>query len=175
MKPESRLCIEVRPLGCQRPRSRYTLLVVKIHLISLANRARSDGFDSLAKVYLDRLATYVKTESTVLRSEDLFFEWVERQRSRTAPLLLLLDSRGHQLSSEQFAEWIGRQRDSGTQSLVLAIGPADGWTAERANAQIMLLSLGAMTMPHEMVRLVLAEQLYRAFTILSGHPYHSGH
>jgi 23S rRNA (pseudouridine1915-N3)-methyltransferase len=148
---------------------------VKIHLISIANRARSDGFDTLAKVYLDRLAPYIKTEATVLRSETAFFEWAERMRERTAPVLLLLDSRGRQLSSEQFAEWLGGQRDSGTQSLVIAIGPADGWTDEARVRANTLLSLSNMTMPHEMVRLVLAEQLYRAFTILAGHPYHSGH
>lgn len=154
---------------------RATLSHVKIHLISIANRARSDGYDSLAKVYLDRLAPYVKTEATVLRSETAFFEWAERLRERTAPVLTLLDSRGRQLSSELFAEWMGKQRDSGTQSLVMAIGPADGWSTEARGRADMLLSLSSMTMPHEMVRLVVAEQLYRAFTILSGHPYHSGH
>ncbi len=148
---------------------------MKIHLISIANRARSDGFDSLAKVYFDRLAPYIKMETTVLRSEAAFFEWAERVRERTAPVLMLLDSRGRQFSSEQFAEWLGRHRDSGTQSLVLAIGPADGWTADGRGRADTLLSLSSMTMPHEMVRLVLAEQLYRAFTILAGHPYHSGH
>jgi 23S rRNA (pseudouridine1915-N3)-methyltransferase len=148
---------------------------VKIHLISLANRSKSDEFDPLARLYLNRLEPYVKTGSTVLRNEELFFEWVERQRSRTAPVLLLLDSRGRQFSSVEFAKWLGKQRDGGTQTLVAAIGPADGWTAPaRARADV-LLSLGAMTLPHELVRVVLAEQLYRAFTILAGHPYHSGH
>jgi|SRR5664279_3910864 len=156
-------------------RRRATLSDVKIHLISIANRARSDGFDSLAKVYIDRLAPYVKTEATVLRSEALFFEWAERTRERTPPVLLLLDSRGRQFSSEQFAEWLGKQRDSGKQSLVIAIGPADGWSGQARDRADTLLSLSSMTMPHEMVRLVVAEQLYRAFTILAGHPYHSGH
>jgi 23S rRNA (pseudouridine1915-N3)-methyltransferase len=148
---------------------------LKIQLISLANRSKNDGFDSLAQMYLDRLETYVKTESTVLRSEALFFEWVERQKSRTPPLLLLLDSRGQQFSSVNFAKWLGKQRDAGTQTLVVAIGPADGWTTPARARADLLLSLGAMTLPHGLVRVVLAEQLYRAFTILAGHPYHSGH
>jgi 23S rRNA (pseudouridine1915-N3)-methyltransferase len=151
------------------------LFVLKIHVISLANRAKSDAFDSLARLYLDRLEPYVKTESTVFRNEDLFFEWVERQRSRTAPVLLLLDSRGQQFSSVDFSKWLGRQRDRGTQTLVVAIGPADGWSATARARADKLLSLGLMTLPHELVRVVLAEQLYRAFTILAGHPYHSGH
>jgi 23S rRNA (pseudouridine1915-N3)-methyltransferase len=89
--------------------------------------------------------------------------------------VILLDSRGQQYSSEEFASQMGRLRDEGAQKVVLAIGPADGWSAaarERAN---LLLSLGRMTLPHQLARVVLAEQVYRAFTILAGHPYHSGH
>ncbi len=59
--------------------------------------------------------------------------------------------------------------------IVFAIGPASGWSdGARKSAQTML-SLGPMTLPHEMARLVVAEQLYRAFTIVAGHPYHTGH
>jgi 23S rRNA (pseudouridine1915-N3)-methyltransferase len=58
---------------------------------------------------------------------------------------------------------------------VLAIGPADGWSAEARQRADLLLSLGRMTLPHQLARVVLAEQVYRAFTILAGHPYHSGH
>lgn len=148
---------------------------MKIHIISLANRARSDAFGTLTDLYLDRLTPYIKVEATVLRNEQAFFDWVERQRSRTPPFVAMLDSRGRQSSSEQFAEWLGRQRDGGTQTLVFAIGSADGWTAEGRCRADSLLSLGAMTLPHELVRVVLVEQLYRAFTILAGHPYHSGH
>ena len=96
-----------------------------------------------------------------------------RQRARTAAWLVLLDSRGKALSSEQLAEWLGTRRDSGQQMVVFAIGPANGWSDLR-QAQTVL-SLGPMTLPHELARLVLAEQLYRSFTILAGHPYHTGH
>jgi 23S rRNA (pseudouridine1915-N3)-methyltransferase len=79
------------------------------------------------------------------------------------------------MTSEAFAGWLGARRDEGTQHLVFAIGPADGWSeATREHAQL-LLSLGLMTLAHALARLVAAEQLYRAFTILSGHPYHAGH
>jgi 23S rRNA (pseudouridine1915-N3)-methyltransferase len=88
---------------------------------------------------------------------------------------VLLDSRGRQMTSEAFADWLGARRDEGAQHIVFAIGPASGWSEaarERAN---LLLSLGPMTMAHSLARLVAAEQLYRAFTILTGHPYHVGH
>ncbi len=79
------------------------------------------------------------------------------------------------MTSEAFAAWVGARRDDGTQHIVFAIGPVSGWSdTARARAQL-LLSLGSLTLAHALARLVLAEQLYRAFTILSGHPYHTGH
>jgi len=102
-------------------------------------------------------------------------EWLERQERRTPALAVLLDSRGRQMTSEGFAAWLGGRRDEGNQHIVFAVGPASGWSdAARGRAQL-LLSLGPMTLAHAMARLVMAEQLYRAFTILTGHPYHAGH
>jgi 23S rRNA (pseudouridine1915-N3)-methyltransferase len=101
------------------------------------------------------------------------FAFVARQRTRTPAWLVLLDGRGEAWSSEELAKWLAVRRDSGQQMIVFAIGPASGWS-DRAPAQTML-SLGRMTLPHELARLVMAEQLYRAFTILAGHPYHTGH
>jgi 23S rRNA (pseudouridine1915-N3)-methyltransferase len=124
-------------------------------------------------LYLKRIAPYAAIEAVAFRSEEALFDFVARQRARTAAWLVLLDSRGKALSSEQLAEWLGTRRDSGQQMVVFAIGPANGWSDLR-QAQTVL-SLGPMTLPHELARLVLAEQLYRAFTILAGHPYHTGH
>ena len=88
-----------------------------------------------------------------------------------------LDSRGKSLSSEKFAEWIGARRDGGVQEVWLAVGPADGWShaPENSDPNDLWLSLGAMTLPHELARVVVAEQLYRVWAILEGHPYHRGH
>ncbi|MFB9953398.1 23S rRNA (pseudouridine(1915)-N(3))-methyltransferase RlmH [Rhizobium puerariae] len=87
-------------------------------------------------------------------------------------ILILLDERGKALDSEAFADLIGRYRDNGKRDLMLAIGGADGLDPElRARADIVL-NLGSMTWPHQLVRILIAEQLYRAVTILSGHPYH---
>jgi 23S rRNA (pseudouridine1915-N3)-methyltransferase len=134
-----------------------------------------DGFDALARLYLDRCAPFARCEAEAFRGEEAFLEWLGRQQGRTAAVPVLLDSRGRQMTSEAFASWLGARRDEGAQHIVLAIGPADGWSeAARERAQL-LLSLGPMTLAHALARLVAAEQLYRAFTILTGHPYHGGH
>ncbi|MGD0798977.1 MAG: 23S rRNA (pseudouridine(1915)-N(3))-methyltransferase RlmH [Acidobacteriaceae bacterium] len=139
------------------------------------SRSRSSPADALAADYLTRAAHFAPTAAEAYASEAAFLASLDRIAARTAPHLILLDSRGQQLTSEAFAAHIGRQRDSGTQSLILAIGPADGWSAAaRARASLML-SFGNITLPHALARAVLAEQLYRALTILANHPYHSGH
>jgi len=148
---------------------------MKLTLVSIAGRARSDHFDALVGEYVSRTAAYAPTETAVYRTSKLFFESLEKQRTRTAAALVLLDSRGRQFSSEELAGWLGRQRDEGRQRVIFAIGPADGWSSDERAQAGLLLSLGAMTLPHELARVVLSEQVYRAFTILAGHPYHSGH
>jgi 23S rRNA (pseudouridine1915-N3)-methyltransferase len=100
---------------------------------------------------------------------------LERQKGRTPTLTVLLDSRGRTMSSEAFAGWLGSRRDDGSQHIVFAVGPASGWSETARKKAQLLLSMGPMTMAHALARLVMAEQLYRAFTILTGHPYHSGH
>jgi 23S rRNA (pseudouridine1915-N3)-methyltransferase len=88
---------------------------------------------------------------------------------------VLFDSCGRQMTSEAFAAWLGTRRDEGTQHILFAIGPASGWSAVARERAQLLLSFGPMTLAHALARLVAAEQLYRAFTILTGHPYHAGH
>lgn len=86
--------------------------------------------------------------------------------------LILLDESGSTLSSESFAGMIRDERDKGTGCLAFAIGGADGHgEAMRMRAQ-QVLSFGAMTMPHQIVRVLVLEQLYRAATMIAGHPYH---
>ena len=87
-------------------------------------------------------------------------------------VLILLDERGKSLGSPGFADLLASYRDAGKRDLMIAIGGADGLDPslyERADAT---LCLGKMTWPHQLARILLAEQLYRAVTILSGHPYH---
>jgi 23S rRNA (pseudouridine1915-N3)-methyltransferase len=151
---------------------------VKLILAAISpsrSRAKSGAAATLTADFIDRASRFLPCEAQAHGSEAALLTWLDRQSARTAPVLILLDSRGRQLTSEEFAAAIGRHRDNGTQSLVLAIGPADGWSAAARARASLLLSFGAITLPHELARVVLAEQTYRALTILAGHPYHSGH
>lgn len=86
--------------------------------------------------------------------------------------LICLDPGGEFLSSEAFAKLLARSRDDGAGGVAFLIGGADGLAKEALAKAAKVLSLGPMTLPHGLARIVLAEQLYRAATILSGHPYH---
>lgn len=87
---------------------------------------------------------------------------------------VLLDERGRDLSSEELAAILGRWRDEGVREARFVIGAADGHDdGARASADL-LLAFGRATWPHLLARAMLAEQLYRATTILAGHPYHRG-
>jgi 23S rRNA (pseudouridine1915-N3)-methyltransferase len=97
-----------------------------------------------------------------------------RAHCATTPgtLLVLLDETGMMQGSQEFAGFIAARRDGGTRRMVLAIGGADGHDASLRAQAALVLSFGRATWPHQLVRVMLAEQLYRAATILSGHPYH---
>jgi 23S rRNA (pseudouridine1915-N3)-methyltransferase len=136
-----------------------------------------DGYEALISGYLKRCAGVMRCSPQTFRSQGAFLEWLGKQRGRTEAALLMLDPRGPQMTSESLAEWLRIRRDEGLQHVVFAIGPADGWSADalaEGKRRGGLLSLGSMTLAHQLARLVMAEQLYRACTILTGHPYHRG-
>jgi 23S rRNA (pseudouridine1915-N3)-methyltransferase len=163
---------------CQPPENRSLPQAGKplnLILAFVAQKTRGDLLGPSIRQYLERIRPYATIESIPFRNEDGLLAFVAQQHARTPAWLSMLDSRGKVLSSEAFAIWLRQRRDSGQQTIVFAVGPASGWS-ETAIAQAQsVLSLGPMTLPHELARLVLAEQVYRAFTILSGHPYHTGH
>jgi 23S rRNA (pseudouridine1915-N3)-methyltransferase len=134
-----------------------------------------DGFDALVQVYLERCSRFARCQAEAFQSQEALIVWLARRQARTPATLVLLDSRGKTMTSEAFAAWLGARRDDGVQHMVFAVGPASGWSEPARKRADLQLSLGPMTLAHALARLVLAEQLYRAFTILSGHPYHGGH
>ncbi len=105
----------------------------------------------------------------------------ERQKEESEKLLkvlpkgarkILLDGRGQQLTSEKFAAKLSGFRDAGAPAAALLVGGADGFDQGVVKGADLSFSFGAATFPHQIVRILLAEQIYRAITILSGHPYH---
>jgi 23S rRNA (pseudouridine1915-N3)-methyltransferase len=125
--------------------------------------------------YLARASKALPVAFEEFRSEAAFWAWVEKRRGRLPAFLVLSDSAGKQFNSEDFATELAHVRDRGAQQWVMAIGPADGWTAAVRRRADLLLSFGKMTLPHELAAVLAAEQIYRATTIWSGHPYHGGH
>ena len=143
--------------------------------IAWIGRTRSSPIQSLTAEYLKRLSRYAASDALELMSEAALLKLVEKSASRTHPVLVLLDSRGQQLTSEEIANFLEYHQSHGTQELLFAVGPADGWSDTTRAAANNILSFGKITLPHELARVVLLEQLYRGFTILKGHPYHGGH
>lgn len=129
----------------------------------------------LIDMYLERSQRFTPCSQRIFASEAKLLEFLADATARTRPALLVTDSRGQQLSSEDLAGAIGTLQDSGTQQLVLAIGPADGWSPAALARADRTLAFGRITLPHELAAAVAAEQIYRALTIRAGHPYHSGH
>jgi len=138
-------------------------------------KTKNPAIQSLTDDYLKRIQRYTDAEGVSLPDEPSLLKLREKSGTRPAHTLVLLDSRGRQLSSEEFAAFLQSHQDRNPQPLVLAIGPADGFSDATRKAAAATLSLGKMTLAHELARIVLLEQIYRAFTILKGHPYHTGH
>ena len=149
---------------------------MKLLLYSVrAGRGHSREAEALTVEYLKRLRTPFSAEARVFRTETLLLDSLAAERKAGATAVWLADGRGKAMSSEDWAAAMRAAQDGGKRTLVLAIGPADGWSAAALAGEVRLISLGPMTLPHELARIVVAEQLYRATTILAGHPYHCGH
>lgn len=158
---------------------------VTIHAVG---RLKAGPERELAARYLDRFS---KTGASLGLEFSRIIETPEsrasnaetREREEAAALerslpadtaLMLLDERGKTPDSEQFAAMLSRWNDTGKRDLVIAIGGADGHDPALRQKADAVIGFGKMTWPHQLVRILLAEQLYRAATILAGHPYHRG-
>ncbi len=144
--------------------------------VAWIGKTKEPAIQALTDEYLKRISRYAEVAGLPLKDEAAILSLAsgERQQNRERHKLVLLDSRGKQLSSEELAEFLKREQVSAI-PLVFAIGGSDGFSEEARRLAGFTLSLGKMTLPHELARVVLVEQLYRAFTILKNHPYHLGH
>lgn len=127
--------------------------------------ARSHGFGNVDLVEL--------AESSARHSEQRKAEEAKALLGRCGPgPVIVFDERGISLTSEQVAHKFSTWRDSGEAAINLIIGGPDGLDASVREAASLVLSFGAMTMPHQIVRALALEQVYRCLTILARHPYH---
>jgi 23S rRNA (pseudouridine1915-N3)-methyltransferase len=146
--------------------------------IAWIGKTKEPAIQALTEEYLKRISRYAQVEGMALRDESALLQMCGREGKATSAkksTLIPMDSRGKQFSSEEFARFLGEYEGHNPLPVVFAIGPADGFSEATRSAAQHTISLSAMTMAHELARVVLLEQVYRAFTILKGHPYHSGH
>ena len=156
---------------------------MKIKIVWIG-KTKDPAIQALTEEYLKRITRFAPVEGSALRGEaELLYVCgrvpASRGRNRAVGVakstLVLMDSRGKEFSSEEFARFLGDYQDRNPLPLVFAVGPPDGFSEVARTAAQHTLSLGKMTLAHELARVILLEQVYRAFTILKGHPYHSGH
>lgn len=162
------------PQGARTSQEKTSEVGVKLQ-IAWIGKTKEAAIRALTDEYLKRISRFVGSESHEMSSEQALLDLAAGAAGRTKPVLILLDARGRQFTSEEFAELLRDQQDRGTQNLFFAVGPADGFSDKARHSADLVLSFGKMTLAHELARVVLLEQIYRAFTILRGHPYHTGH
>lgn len=151
-------------------------MALRLTLLSIRPAANHHAaLSAAAEQYLQRCGRTLPAASRVFRTEAALLTAVADEKRAGAALFWMADLGGKALDSVAFAEQIREAREGGIRHLLLAVGAANGWSAVARSAADLRLSLGAMTLPHELAWLVLAEQVYRASTILQGHPYHLGH
>ena len=142
--------------------------------VAWIGKTKEPAIQTLTDNYLKRISRYAEVAGLALKDEAAVLSRARGERQKERYKLILLDARGKQLSSEELAEFLAREQ-SNAAPLLFAIGGADGFSDEARRQADFVLSLGRMTLPHELARVVLVEQLYRALTILKKHPYHLGH
>jgi 23S rRNA (pseudouridine1915-N3)-methyltransferase len=141
---------------------------MKIHLVMLGKTRRPE-IRALLDDYLARIRRFADVQLTELR-EDSAASLRKLTLDSTATIVLL-DEAGKPQTSAQFAKWLGETRDRGTREIAFLCGGAEGFPEALRRRATQKLSLSSLTFSHELARAMLAEQLYRAFAILTGHPY----
>jgi 23S rRNA (pseudouridine1915-N3)-methyltransferase len=141
---------------------------MKIRLIMLGKTRRPE-VRALVDDYMARMARFAEVEVTELREDSAAA--LRKLTVDPAATVVLLDDAGKQQTSAQFAKWLGAARDRGAREIVFLCGAAEGFPETLRRHVTQKLSLSSLTFSHELARAMLAEQLYRAFAILAGHPY----
>jgi 23S rRNA (pseudouridine1915-N3)-methyltransferase len=141
--------------------------LMRIQLL-LLGKTRRPEMCALLNDYVKRISRSCPIEIMEVRDADAVLKRLDADRAATP---ILLDAGGRTIDSNTLARWIGELRDRGTRQIIFVCGNAGGFPESLRVRVPQKLSLSAMTLSHELARVVLAEQLYRAFAILSGSPY----
>jgi 23S rRNA (pseudouridine1915-N3)-methyltransferase len=144
--------------------------------VAWIGKTKEPAIQALTDEYVKRVSRYADIAGIALKDEIAVAALArgEGAKKKDRHKLILLDSRGKQLTSEELAEFLEREQMN-VLPLLFAIGGSNGFNDETRRDADFMLSLGKFTLPHELARVVLLEQIYRAFTILKNHPYHWGH
>ena len=141
---------------------------MRIQLLFLGKTRRPE-IRALIDDYVGRIRRYTEIEVRELRPDSP--ARLKRLDLDGGGAVVLLDAEGKELSSEQFAGWLGSCRDKGAGELVFLCGAAEGFPEALARQATLRISLSPLTFSHELARVMVAEQIYRAFALLAGHPY----
>jgi 23S rRNA (pseudouridine1915-N3)-methyltransferase len=141
---------------------------MRIRLI-LLGKTRRPEIRALLDDYAGRIRRNADLEIIEVREDSAAA--LRRLDASAGATVVLLDAEGTRFDSAQFAAWLGRCRDGGVRELVFLCGAAEGFPEALARRATKRIALSAMTFSHELARVMLTEQIYRAFAILAGHPY----
>jgi 23S rRNA (pseudouridine1915-N3)-methyltransferase len=141
---------------------------MKIRLVMLG-KTRREEIRALLDDYVKRIGRYAEIAVSEIREASPAA--LRKLKTEPGATLVLVDAAGNSFTSQQFARWLGGLRDLAAREIVFLCGDAEGFPAELRALATQKISLSSFTMPHEFARVVLAEQIYRAFAILAGHPY----
>ncbi len=154
---------------------------MKFEIVAVG-KLRNDHFRALTDEYVGRIGHYVPVEEIEVRESRITDQNVQKGLAEEADSLrsaasegavtVALDERGKELTSRQLARWVDDWMVSGRRYVSFFIGSANGLDPELRRGCQRRLALSKMTLPHEMARMMLAEQLYRAMSIIRGEPYH---
>jgi len=140
---------------------------MKIHFVMLGKTRRAE-IRALLDDYSARIGRFAEVQVTELREDSAALRKLTLDSAAT---VVLLDDAGKPQTSAQFAGWLGEARDRGAREIVFLCGGAEGFPESLRRRATQKLSLSPLTFSHELARTMLAEQVYRAFAILAGHPY----
>lgn len=140
---------------------------MKIRLMMLGKTRRGE-MRALLEEYVVRVRRFTPIETAEFRDGESAMRKLAPEGGR---IIVLLDAEGRRYRSEEFAAWLGEQRNRGSREMIFLCGDSGGFPERARKIATHSITLSSFTLSHELARVVLAEQLYRAFAILAGHPY----